>query len=215
VQAGQVCRIDLTRRLLELGRQTASAIRQEQTPAATPSTSAPAEPAASAGVAPSPSPSAASETGWLAFARSGRHREALSAAERAGLPSIYRSASAESLLELASAARLSGRSEVERAALLACRKRAPGQASAGQAAYLLGRASGPAEAASWFEMYLAEQPSGLLAREASGRLIESYAAVGDSAAAARAASRYLAAYPHGPHASMARRTLGARSESQD
>jgi TolA-binding protein len=119
------------------------------------------------------------------------------------------------LLELAAEARLAGRRDVERSALLTCRKRAAGQPAAAQAAYLLGRASAGAEAAQWFETYLREQPGGLLAREASGRLIESYNAAGNTSAAAQAASRYLTAYPHGPHASMARRALGARSESQD
>lgn len=213
VRAGQVCRVDLTRRLFELGSATAVA-------AATPEQAAP-EPAA-----PAPTPAASLEASgtpaasdpagaWLGLAQSGKHREALAAAERAGLSNVYRAAPAESLLELAGAARLAGRPDVERAALLACRKRAAGRGPAAQAAYLLGRGSAPAEAAQWFETYLREQPAGLLAREASGRLIESHAAAGNRAAAAQAASRYLAAYPHGPHASMAKRTLGARSESQD
>jgi len=131
----------------------------------------------------------------------------VAAAERSGLDGIYAGASAESLLELARAARLVGRADVERSALLACRRRAPGQPAAAQAAYLLGRASPSAEAVSWFETYLREQPSGLLAREASGRLLESYLAMGDHTGATRAAARYLAAYADGPHASMARRTL--------
>jgi hypothetical protein len=213
VRAGQLCRVDLTRRLMELGRVTADqASAQPDTlvqPA--PATSARVEPAA-------PEPAAALDAGaesWLALSQSGKPREALLAAERAGLAGIYRNATAESLLELAGAARLAGRPDVERAALLACRKRAAGLGPAAQAAYLLGRASAGAEAAQWFETYLREQPRGLLAREASGRLIESHRAAGNTGAAAQAASRYLAAYPHGPHASMARRTLDARSESQD
>lgn len=183
VRAGQVCRVDLERRLLELGRVTAAA--------ASPSVSNPpvaAPPAAPLDEGPAPPATSAN---------------------------VERSATPESLLELAAAARLAGRPAEERAALLACRKRAPGQPPAAQAAYLLGRASSGAEAARWFEIYLREQPSGLLAREASGRLIESHAAAGNASAAAQAASRYLAAYPDGPHASMARRRLGVRSESQD
>lgn len=182
VRAGQVCRVDLERRLLELGRVTAEA--------ASPSNSSPPAAPPVAPADESPAPPAASAN-------------------------VERSATPESLLELAAAARLAGRPAEERAALLACRKRAPGQPPAARAAYLLGRASSGAEAARWFEIYLREQPSGLLAREASGRLIESHAAARNASAAAQAASRYLAAYPDGPHASMARRTLGARSESQD
>jgi TolA-binding protein len=214
VRAGQVCRVDLSRRLMELGRITAdqaSALPEPPTP----------PPAASAVSEPAPPEAAASATAeaaagsWLLLSQAGKPRDALVAAERAGLPGIYRGATAESLLELAGAARLAGRPDVERAALLACRKRAAGLGPAAQAAYLLGRASAGAEAAKWFETYLREQPRGLLAREASGRLIESHGAAGNTSAAAQAASRYLAAYPDGPHASMARRTLGARSESQD
>jgi len=151
---------------------------------------------------------------WAVLARAGNPRDAVAAAERAGLQDIYASASAESLLDLARAARLAGRADVERSALLACRTRAPGQPTAAQAAYLLGRATPPSEAVSWFETYLNEQPSGLLAREASGRLLESSLATGDPSSAARAAARYLAAYPEGPHASLARRTLrsGTRNE---
>jgi hypothetical protein len=80
---------------------------------------------------------------------------------------------------------------------------------------LLGRASSGAEAAAWFETYLREEPQGLLAREASGRLIESYRGAGNLGAAHGAASRYLARYPDGPHAAIARQALAARSESRD
>jgi TolA-binding protein len=68
------------------------------------------------------------------------------------------------------------------------------------------------EAAQWFDTYLREQPQGLLAREAAGRLIESYRASGNASAAQTAAARYLARYPHGPHASLARQALTARGD---
>ena len=132
-----------------------------------------------------------------------------SASSSAGAP---RAVSAEAWLEAARAARLAGHPDEERAALLACRRRAPGQAPAAQAAYLLGRASRAAEAARWFETYLREQPRGLLAREAAGRLIESYRASGNTSAAQTAAARYLARYPDGPHASLARQALSTRSD---
>jgi len=187
VQAGQVCRVDVTRRLMELGQISAGH--------AGPTPSAPALSAAAPETA-APEPAVAS-----ALPSSG------SGAARA--------VSADSLLEAARVARLAGRPAEERAALLACRRHAPGQAAAAQAAYLLGRASAAAEAATWFETYLREQPQGLLAREAAGRLIESYRASGKTSAAQTAASRYLARYPDGPHASLARQTLAARSGSQD
>ena len=186
VRAGQVCRVDLNRHLMELGQITAEQARatvEVTTPAATPSaldaTPAPAlvAPQASAGSA--------------------------------------RAATAESLLDDARAARLAGHPDLERSLLLACRKRAKGQPAASQAAYLLGRASAAGDAAQWFETYLREEPQGLLAREAAGRLIESYRAAGNAPAAKGAASRYLARYPNGPHAALARQALAARSETQD
>ncbi len=188
VRAGQVCRVDVTRRLMELGQ-----LSGEQAPPA----------AAAAELAPQ-SPDVPSATPAESAVP-----QALSSANTA------HAVSAESWLEAARVARLAGRPAEERAALLACRKRAPGQAPAAQAAYLLGRASASGEAAQWFETYLREQPQGLLAREASGRLIESYRTSGNTSAAQTAASRYLARYPNGPHASLARQALTPRSESKD
>jgi hypothetical protein len=146
---------------------------------------------------------------WLALARDGKYRDAVAAAERGGFGRIYQSASADDLLELARSARLAGREDVEHDALMACRQRFKGQPSAAKAAYLLGRAAGPKEAAQWFETYLHEQPSGMLAREAAGRLIESHQRAGNTAGARSAAARYLASYPDGPQAATARAVLAA------
>jgi hypothetical protein len=214
VHAGQLCRIDLKRRVMELGSAVAAAATADP-PSQAAARAAPAAPEARAarsvtpgdverGVVAEPmSPS------WAALAQAGKHGDAVAAAERAGLPGIYRSASAESLLDLARASRHAGRPDLERTTLLECRKRFPGQPAAAQAAYLLGRASPPGEAVTWFELYLREQPRGLLAREASGRVVESHLAMRNRSGAKRAASRYLATYPDGPHASMARQALGS------
>jgi len=215
VHSGQSYSVDLDRHVAGF-RPSTPATDVERQPSAAPRAPAPRAPAPSA---PPHAVRRANSAGparvsWAVLARAGNPRDAVAAAERAGLQDIYASASAESLLDLARAARLAGRADVERSALLACRTRAPGQPTAAQAAYLLGRATPPSEAVSWFETYLNEQPSGLLAREASGRLLESSLATGDPSSAARAAARYLAAYPEGPHASLARRTLrsGTRNE---
>jgi TolA-binding protein len=186
LRAGQTCRVDLTRRLMELGQLGAEQVASAPpSPAATAAPSI-AEPKPEAVDTSAPSPSSSA--------------------------SAPRAVSAEAWLEAARAARLAGHPDEERAALLACRRRAPGQAPAAQAAYLLGRASRAAEAAQWFETYLREQPRGLLAREAAGRLIESYRASGNTGAAQTAAARYLARYPDGPHASLARQALSTRSD---
>jgi len=74
-------------------------------------------------------------------------------------------------------------------------------------AFLLGRSASGAQAVQWFSAYLKEQPSGALAREALGRLIEAYQAAGDRVSSRAAAERYLKSYPDGPHATLAREAL--------
>jgi TolA-binding protein len=113
---------------------------------------------------------------------------------------------------LADGARLSGNAEPAAAALLELRKRFPNDPRCGAAAFLLGKISFDqtrdyAAAARWFSTSLREQPSGSLAREASGRLIEALSRSGDSAGARRAAQEYLLRYPDGPHANLAHSLL--------
>jgi TolA-binding protein len=214
VRTGQVFRIDLERGVAELGNEAspatvASPALIAQSASVEAPVALPSAPAASASIGVTSGAGAEPQKpAWVTLAEAGRHRDAVAAAERAGLPSVYSSSSSESLLELARAARHSGHPDVERAALLACRKRGRGQ-SAAQAAYLLGRASAPTEAVTWFETYIHEQPRGMLAREAAGRLIESYVASRNTSGAKQAAAKYLAEYPNGPHASMARQVLGS------
>jgi hypothetical protein len=70
------------------------------------------------------------------------------------------------------------------------------------------------EAARWFEVYLRERPRGDLAREAAGRLIEARLGARDRPAARAAARAYLARYPDGPHAALARATLASRTQKK-
>lgn len=154
------------------------------------------------------SPKSTSVPHWLQLERLGRYAQAVAAAESAGLEPIYASGSAPELMSLARAARLANRQGIAVQALLRCRARFPNTRQAATAAFLLGRGAAPSEAARWFMTYLLEQPSGPLAREAAGRLIESYHHAGDSARARQAASVYLAQYPSGPHAAFARSMLG-------
>jgi len=110
-------------------------------------------------------------------------------------------------MSLARAARFVGREDVSKGALLSCRRRFPGTRDAAMAAYLLGRNAAPTEAVKWFSTYLAEQPDGVWAREASGRLIEANRASGNARAAREAAKQYLDRYPAGPHAVFAKKVL--------
>jgi hypothetical protein len=153
-------------------------------------------------------PTRAETTSWQKLERQGKYAEALKVAEQVGLDRICASAPAEDLMALARVARLAGRHDTSARALRSCRVRFAGTTHAGTAAYLLGMSAGPAAAATWFSTYLKEQPGGPLAREAAGRLIESYQRAGNAAAARDAARSYLNSYSSGPHASFARKVLG-------
>jgi hypothetical protein len=79
----------------------------------------------------------------------------------------------------------------------------------GRSAFLLGKlaadhlgASG--EAITWFQTYLAEEPSGGLAEQALGRVVELRHRSGDTAGAKKAAETYLARYPSGAYAALAK-----------
>ncbi|MBS2017588.1 MAG: hypothetical protein JST00_32205 [Deltaproteobacteria bacterium] len=115
--------------------------------------------------------------------------------------------SAEELLERALSARAGGNVEAATDLLVTLRKAHPGTSQAAIAAAYLGRdaaRSGRRDAARrWFETYLQEQPTGPLAREASGQLIE----LTTGAEQTERARRYLAEHPNGPHAPLATRVL--------
>ena len=202
VRAGERCRVDLNKKTVEVEQVATSAAPTEAAPP-----KAPPAPAAEPEPALGPSASTRGSSPWLDLKRKGNYDEAIAAAERIGLSKIYKSAPPDDLLELAHSAGLAGRPDIERGALMACRSRCGGEPAA-RAAYLLGRSAPPAEAARWFETYLEEQPKGLLAPTAAGRLIESYQRAGDVSGARRAATRYLASYPDGPQAALARQVLG-------
>jgi hypothetical protein len=144
---------------------------------------------------------------WRELEAAGKYTDALKAAERRGLSSIYQSASGDDLIVLARAAGNAKRPDVAREALMACRARFSGSSHAAMAAFRLGQSAKGAQAAQWFSTYLKEQPSGGLAREALGRLIEAHQAAGDAVSSRATAERYLKSYPDGPHATLARQAL--------
>jgi len=150
---------------------------------------------------------------WRELAAAGKYRKALEAAERIGFEKECERGSAEDLAALGDAARFAGQPARAVQALQALRKRFPADARASAAAFELGRVAFDqqgsfGEAAKWFAIYLRERPRGSLAREASGRLVESLSKSGDSAGARDAATKYLARYPSGPHSELARSLVG-------
>jgi transmembrane sensor len=146
----------------------------------------------------------------IAFARRGAHREALMAAEAGGFASTCEALSAPELLLLADSSRYAGRFDRANEALDATRRRFSGTDAAAAAAFELGRIamdirSDLSAAGDHFEAYLRERPNGSLAREALGRAIEARHRAGDGTRAEHLSVRYLAAYPDGPHAKLARK----------
>jgi transmembrane sensor len=138
----------------------------------------------------------------------GKHAEAVAEAEARGFDATCESLSSADLLALAGAARYAGRFDRATSALDAVRRRFPKSDGAATAAFELGRIAFDARrdfaaAGDWFDTYLRERPAGGFAREALGRAIEARQRAGDHARARELASRYLARYPDGPHASLA------------
>ena len=175
-------------------------------------TPAPNEPAPEPMASATPSAAAADAPTWSELARKGLHKEALVAAESTGFAQTIETAGASDLTLLANAARFSGNTGRSTQALLALRKRFEGSDPSATAAFLLGKLAfdgygNTAEAMRWFEAYLSERPSGSLAMEALGRLLECRVRLGDRAAAERIAKDYVQRYPKGPHAEKARSLL--------
>lgn len=126
---------------------------------------------------------------------------------------------AAELLAAADAARYQGDSDRAIEALTTVRRRFAGTDAAASAAFELGRISFDARrdfarAGDWFDTYLHERPNGALAREALGRALEARHRAGDGTQAEHLAVRYLAAYPDGPHAKLARKIVSPATGPQ-
>jgi TolA-binding protein len=149
---------------------------------------------------------------WRDLSRHGDYKGALAAAEAEGWDTLSESLSAADLLELGTTARLAGRGGRAVEAYTTVRRRFPGTDAAATAAFHLGQmafdgARAFDEAHRWFSTYLAERPGGALAAEALGRTMEAEQRTGDLARARQTAERYLARYPTGAHAALAKSLL--------
>jgi ferric-dicitrate binding protein FerR (iron transport regulator) len=154
----------------------------------------------------------ASDARWKELAEEGRYEEALAAAENRGFTRLCNRLGPASLLRLAEVARFAGRLDRTEQALRQVRERFSKRREAAIAAYTLGRAAfdqkgSYGEAEKWFEVYLREQPSGALAREALGRLMEAQSHQGRHDRAKQTARRYLDRFPNGPHTDIAARLV--------
>lgn len=160
---------------------------------------------------PAPSASAPAPPSWKTLVRQGKYKLALDAV--GDFEAACRAAGPDELMELANLARLAGAPAKAMTAFTLSRSRFPGHPRAAEAAFQLGRMAfdgrgNYGEAARWFSTYLGEQPGGPFARDALGRLLECHQRSGATSAAQATAKRYLAAYPNGPHAPLARSLAG-------
>ena len=142
---------------------------------------------------------------WQHLAQLGKYADAYAAAQQTGVSNLAQSVSGQSMLVLAEICRFTGHASESISVLTKLRQRFTGSDEAAIAAFQLGRLSSDGHlAATWFQSYLRERPSGDLAREASGRVLEALDRSGDHAGAVKAAEQYLRRYPAGPHAKFAR-----------
>jgi transmembrane sensor len=143
---------------------------------------------------------------WRELAAEGKFAEALAAA-LVDFDRICAKGTAAELIALGDSARYAKRPELARAVYLKLRERFARSPEAALAAFALGRMafeSDQPEAIEWFSTSLGESPTGPLAREALGRLMESHLRQHHPDDARRMAAEYLRAWPDGPHARLAR-----------
>jgi hypothetical protein len=167
-------------------------------------------------LAVAPGQSARAHGDWRALATRAQYREALGAAVdelrlqgeswAAGCAQL----GASDVVLLGDVARLAGDLGRADEAYQTARRRFP---SADRPTFALGLIAFEGRhdyvaAAGWFETYLRLHPRGPLARESAGRLLEARLKAGDDGAARAAARAYLRDFPGGPHAKLARRTVG-------
>ena len=163
-------------------------------------------PSGEARAAAAPSASAGAPRAWRKLAADGEHREAMASLDAGQFAQLLRQAGATELCVLADAARFGGHPGRARQALLVARKRF---GASGATTFLLGKIAAdqlgsPKKAVHWFETYLAERPNGPLAEQALGRILELRRR---GPAARKVAKRYLARFPNGAYATLARRVL--------
>ncbi len=143
---------------------------------------------------------------WPVRVAAGDYDGVLGDAESQGVDSVLASASASDLSALADAARYRGRSGLATHALQSLRDRFAGSPAAVNGAFLLGRmaddAGSSAAALRWYDAHIAE--GGAFAAEALGRKMLAVRRTSGDAAAAPVARAYLASYPGGAHAAIAR-----------
>jgi len=162
-------------------------------------------------VAPAPTRLALADAEWRGLEAKGKLKEAFAAAMREGdWNESCRQLGAADLVKLGNIARVAGQAEHAEMAYRSALRRNP---QADRAVYELGRLAfdqrkNYAAAESYFSEYVKRFPRGALVGEAAGLLLESRIKAGHNAGARDAAAEYLRSFPNGPHAKLARDTVG-------
>lgn len=208
VTAGETLRASCAERRYEVRPSSAPVLAKAEEPKRDAAAEAPKNEPSETTVRAAPAPS------WQGLARAGKFTEALAAARARGFAAECASGSEAELRLLGDAARLAGDARGAVQAFSALRRRFPGGSQRAFAAFELGRLhfdqlGAYHEAVRWLNTYLSEQPSGPLAREALGRVMEAESKSGNASGARRTAELYLSRYPTGPHQKLAR-SLAAR-----
>lgn len=164
----------------------------------------------------SPAEPSGADKSWQALARAGEYRQAYAQVQDSGFARAVGTANEKDLLLLGDVARFAGGTRDAIHAYKQLRARFAGTPEAATAAFSLARIhfdqrSNYALAARYFQSYLSDRPSGPLAREALGRLMECYQRAGNTKLARQTAERYLAAHPNGPHSQLARKLSSSQS----
>jgi len=147
-------------------------------------------------------------SGWRELSTRGDYAGSLAAAEALGFERLCETLPSSELLELASTARLVGRSERANTGYAAVRRRFAGSEDAASAAFHLGQlafdgAHDYRAARHLFAAYLSECHGCALAPEALGRRMEAEQRLGELELARASARLYLERYPKGAHARLA------------
>jgi hypothetical protein len=178
----------------------------DRPPATDPELEIESEPESATREIPAPEP----EPAWKALVAEGKYREMLTSLSPAQLEEVLWQGDERDVVNIAAAARRTGDLRT-RYMYSVVRARFTGTDAAANAAFMIARMEfherAPHAAAGWLEIYLRERPEGRFAREAAGRLVEAYMQSEDAPKAKAAAERYLARYPNGPHAALARSVL--------
>ncbi len=161
-------------------------------------------------MAPLPGAPVPMATTWRALARRAQYHQALTLALAEGFDRDCDQLRGDDLVLLADVARLGGDLRRADQAYRAALRRFP---DLDRPAFALGVMAFESrhdyrDAASWLSRYLHDHPSGPLATEAAGRLLEAWDLAGETTRAREAARNYLRDHPAGPHKALARRLAG-------